>query len=71
MKFFIPGKSPEDAERVYETLRKHYKGPETNARIRSISLWDRQLRKDVRASVGEREPWRGEIVYTQAPLKVF
>ena len=54
MKFFIPDtESPEAAEKIYQRARESYQAVETDARIRSITFWDIELRKDISLTVGK------------------
>jgi hypothetical protein len=67
MTFFIPDKSPEEAERLYEATRKFAAGSWAahgeaidDARIQSITFRDRG--GTVRAEVGQLDPCEGKVV---------
>ncbi len=63
MKFFVPDRSPEDAEQFYEVARRFAadsSGRIAEKRIGSISFRDKG--KDVCATVGSLDPCEGRMV---------
>jgi hypothetical protein len=59
-KFFIPDASPETTEEIYASLRGSFGADET--RVRSIRFWDNELRREIRACVGEPDYLAGEVI---------
>jgi len=64
MKFFMPGKSPEDAEKLYQGFRQSVAWRTSEARIYSLTFRDglKKRSKEVKARVGDPDPLEGRIV---------
>jgi hypothetical protein len=60
MKFFIPDKSPEDAETIYQGFQDSVPYNISNVRIYSLTFRDGE--KDVKARVGFPDPREGRMV---------
>jgi hypothetical protein len=65
-KFFMPGKSPEDAENLYQGFRNSVAKRIGEARIYSVTFRDGPKRKkrkqEVKVSVGNPDPLEGRMV---------
>jgi hypothetical protein len=57
LKFFVPDRSPEHAEDIYNDFRALHNA--ADKRIRSIAFLDREQQKEVQLCVGKDEPWYG------------
>lgn len=60
MKFFMPDKSPQDAESIYQGFRESVPFNTSNARIYSLTFRDHK--KEVKARVGFPDPLEGRMV---------
>jgi hypothetical protein len=61
-KFFMPGKSSEQAELLYQGWRNSIALKTTERRILTVTFWDNELRKTVKATVGQPDPCEGRVV---------
>jgi hypothetical protein len=61
MKFFMPGKSAEDAENIYQGFQESVPYA-SEKRIYSLTFWDGELHKTVTAAVGKPAPGDGRII---------
>lgn len=61
-KFFMPGKSSEEAETLYQGFRESVHLKMSERRIKSLTFWDDELHKQDTATVGDPAPSDGRIV---------